>query len=298
MSAQDGAPGADQKPAAFYRAALRSLNESGADYLVGGAFAMARLTGIAARTKDLDLFVRRRDRTRVLRVLAAAGCRTSTPYPHWLAKAEHPAGLIDVIFDSGNAQLPVDDEWFTHALPARVLGVRVRLAPVEEMLCSKAFIMERERFDGADVIHLLRAAADRLDWQRLLRRFGAHWPVLLSHLILFSYAYPGERHRVPDAVVEELVQRWRDIPPATGRERKLCRGGMLSRAQYLAALADWGYQDARRPPYGNMSGQDLRTWTEAAAQAAPPQRQGQGTPTQLTTGASPRRRDTGARGVN
>ena len=41
-------------------------------------------------------------------------------------------------------------------------------APAEEMLWSKAFVMERERYDGADVIHLIRSKAEKLDWHRVL----------------------------------------------------------------------------------------------------------------------------------
>jgi hypothetical protein len=44
----------------------------------------------------------------------------------------------------------VDDLWFAHATPGDVLGIPVRLCPPEEMIWSKAFIMERERYDGAD----------------------------------------------------------------------------------------------------------------------------------------------------
>jgi hypothetical protein len=33
--------------------------------------------------------------------------------------------------------------------------------------------MERERFDGADVAHIILAYGDRLDWRRLLERFGS-----------------------------------------------------------------------------------------------------------------------------
>jgi len=50
--------------------------------------------------------------------------------------------------------------------------------------------MERERYDGADIAHILRARAADLDWERLLERFAGHWHVLLSHLILFEYL-PG-----------------------------------------------------------------------------------------------------------
>src|SRR6266853_3685632 len=63
---------------------------------------------------------------------------------------------------------------------------------------SKAFVMERERYDGADIAHLLHARAEALDWGRLARRFGRHWRVLLSHLILFGFIYPSERTRIPE----------------------------------------------------------------------------------------------------
>jgi hypothetical protein len=63
-------------------------------------------------------------------------------------------------------------KWFRHARSDQVLDVPVLIAPPEESIWSKAFIMERERYDGAEVAHLLRACAGRMDWQRLLQRFG------------------------------------------------------------------------------------------------------------------------------
>ena len=75
------------------------------------------------------------------------------------------------------------------------------------MIWSKAFIQERERFDGADVIHLLRETGPSLDWPRLLMRFGDHWRVLLSHLILFGFVYPDKRQNVPAWVMDELMRR-------------------------------------------------------------------------------------------
>ena len=60
------------------------------------------------------------------------------PFPHWLAKVHAGDAFIDVIFSSGNGQLPVDDEWFTYALPGQVVGVPLAaLAPIEEMLCTE-----------------------------------------------------------------------------------------------------------------------------------------------------------------
>ena len=255
----------------FYRDILTRLNAARAPYLVGGAYAFACLTGISRQTtKDLDLFVRGDDCGRILRLLRAAGYRTEVPFPHWLAKVYAGDAFIDVIFSSGNGQLPVDNEWFTYALPGQVLGVPVRLAPIEEMLCTKAFVMERERYDGADVIHFVRAAAESLDWPRLLRRFGNHWPVLLSHLILFGYVYPDERWRLPRGLVESLCQRVEaPVVPGDDVPVGVCRGGLLSRSQYVMAFDDWGYDDARCLPHGNMTAEELRVWTEAAPRPLP-----------------------------
>jgi hypothetical protein len=137
----------------------------------------------------------------------AAGCATELTFPHWLGKAYCGEDFIDIIFSSGNGLARVDEGWFTHAVEDEVLGLPVNLIPPEEMLWSKAFVMERERYDGADINHLLRARAADLDWSRLLERFGEHWPVLLSHVVLFAYVYPAEASNVPTWVIHEAPRQ-------------------------------------------------------------------------------------------
>ena len=97
-------------------------------------------------------------------MLADAGFATELTFPHWLGKAYAGDRFIDLIFSAGNGVAAVDDLWFAHAPPGEVLGVPVRLCPPEEMIWSKAFIMERERYDGADVAHLILACGRELDW--------------------------------------------------------------------------------------------------------------------------------------
>jgi len=253
----------------LYGEALPRLAASGVPFLVGGAFALERYTGISRDTKDFDIFLRRRDLDAALTALAAVGCRTEITFPHWLAKAATAEGVIDIIFSAGNGLAVVDDEWFTYAVDATVLGIPVKLCPPEETIWSKAFIMERERFDGADVAHLLRARAQGLDWQRLLGRFGPHWRVLLGHLVLFGFVYPGERWRIPSAVMRELTERLvreGDAPPA---DQRLCFGTVLSRAQYLTDIESWGYRDARLS-LGTMTVDDIARWTDAIEHREPP----------------------------
>jgi hypothetical protein len=239
---------------------------AGIPFLVGGAFAHACFTGICRSTKDLDLFIRRSDYERVAALAQAHGWRAELAYPHWLAKVYANEDFIDLIFNSGNGLTPVDDRWFQGNRQAEVLGVPVRLANMEDGLLSKAFIMERERFDGADVAHLLHANAERLDWMGLLQRFGAHWRVLLAHLTLFGYIYPGERHRVPQWVMDELVGRLAaetSQPPAV--DPHVCAGTLLSREQYLHDINQLGYIDGRLTTASTMTPEDVAVWTDAIA---------------------------------
>jgi hypothetical protein len=222
--------------------ALRALARSGVPHLVAGAYAFAEYTGIVRDTKDLDVFLRERDVDAAMAVLEEAGFRTEMVDPTWIAKGYRGEWFVDLIFSSGNGVAVVDDRWFDHARPGTVLDVPVRLAPPEEMIWSKAFVLERERYDGHDVNHLLHACADRIDWGRLLGRFDRYPEVLLSHLLLFRFAYPCERERVPEDVLDALYER------VKGQERfpRICRGPLMSRVQYRHDLDVHGYADGRR----------------------------------------------------
>jgi hypothetical protein len=248
---------------AFYRKVFTRLQEAEVPFVVGGAYALARYAGIERHTKDVDVFCRREDVPRAFEALEHAGCWTDLTFPHWLGKAGGADAVADLIFSSGNGLASVDDAWFEHACLDEVVGMPVLLCPAEEMIWQKSFIMERERFDGADVIHLIRARAEVLDWARMLRRFGEHRRVLFSHLVLFGYVYPGERLRIPRWVMQELIRELEVEQASTPEEERLCRGTFLSRAQYLSDVQRWGYRDMRIEPEGPMSAADIAHWTAA-----------------------------------
>jgi hypothetical protein len=251
---------------AFYQAAMRTLRDAGRRFLVGGAYAFAPYTGIERHTKDLDLFVHPTEIAGVLDALAAAGYRCELTFPHWLGKAWKGDDFVDLIFSSGSGVAVVDEGWFDHSVPARVFEIDVRLVPAEEMIWSKAFVMERERYDGNDVVHLLRARAADLDWRRLIDRFGPHWRVLLANLVLFGFVYPSERNRVPAEVMAELLGRvLAEIaqPPPSDR---VCQGTLLSRSQYLMDIGPWGYRDVRLAPQVRMRADDIARWTRGIAE--------------------------------
>jgi Nucleotidyl transferase of unknown function (DUF2204) len=254
-------PNGETAAADFYRDSMRVLERAGIEFLVGGAYAFAFYTGISRDTKDFDLFLRPADVDLALEAFAGAGYEPEKTFPHWLAKVKTGTDLIDLIFRAGNGLCAVDDLWFARAVTANLLGRPVQLCAPEEIIWMKGFIMERERYDGADVAHLFQSCAERIEWRHLLDRFGSDWEVLLSHLVLFGYIYPSERSRIPKDVMQELVQRLRSEPQPLGE--RICRGTLLSRAQYLVDIKERGFRDARLDPRVQMGRAEIGLWTDA-----------------------------------
>ncbi len=248
----------------FYRHALAILTESDIPHLVGGAYAYARYTGIERHTKDFDVFIRREDFDRAAWAFRKAGYKAEMTFPFWLGKAFFNEDFVDLIWSAGNGVAVVDDRWFEHAVKDQVFGVDTQLIPAEEMIWSKGLIMERERFDGADVAHVFRAVGDRLDWNRLLERYGVYWRALYAHLVMFGFIYPSDRDKVPAWVMDELAKRMHDETQAGATGEKVCYGTIISRQQYLKDVGDWGYSDARLV-HGTMTEDDIAHWTAGIA---------------------------------
>jgi Nucleotidyl transferase of unknown function (DUF2204) len=245
---------------------MQLLRDNNIEFLVGGAYALAQYTRINRDTKDFDLFVRPKDVELALTVWRKAGYAADYSFTHWLAKVQSGRVYVDIIFRSGNGLGVVDDAWFQHAPEATIFDVPVRIVPPEELIWQKAYIMERERFDGADVAHLLSACATKLDWNRLVKRFDIDWRVLWSHLILFGFIFPSKRDLVPSELVkafaEKMLREQAELPPPD----PVCNGTLLSRIQYQSDLND--FLDARLTGRSTISSEELRHWVEAGSELA------------------------------
>ncbi|MBX5483761.1 MAG: nucleotidyltransferase [Myxococcaceae bacterium] len=225
--------------------AIDVLQEAGVPFVVGGAYAYCNYTGIYRDTKDLDLFPKKEDAARALDILAADGWETERRDEVWLYKAYKGEYFVDLIFSSGNGVATVDDEWFEYATVGEAFGRKVLIAPAEEMIWSKAFICERERFDGGDVNHLIRAVGDKMDWQRLMRRFDRYWEVLFAHLILYRFSYPSDRTNIPEWVMAEMMRRTLATMKEGDWGDPICRGPLISRVNYDVDMQCWGYLNGR-----------------------------------------------------
>ncbi|MHA3772748.1 nucleotidyltransferase [Verrucomicrobiota bacterium sgz303538] len=247
----------------FYVAAVDVLQQAGIPFLVGGAYALRQYTGVVRDTKDFDVFLQFSDLDRTLQEFRKAGYHADLTYSHWLAKVHYGEAFIDLIFRAGNGLCKVTETWFRDTKKISLMDREVHLVRPEDMISQKAYIMERERFDGADIAHLLRHCAETMDWDYLIARFGPDWRVLLSHLVLFGFIYPGERSRIPESVMNRLMGQLQSELTTDTSGARVCQGTLISRAQYLPDIERWGYRDARLEGRSEITPDEIEAWTSA-----------------------------------
>lgn len=229
--------------------ALSALSEAGVPFIVAGAFASHAYSGMWRETKDMDLFLPPHAVPAAMRALEAAGFETEVRHRWWLAKAWRDDHLVDLVFGIGNREIQVDDGWIERGLPVEICGAPARLISLEDLIVSKVFIAFRDRFDGADVVHLIRCMAGRVDWDQVLEVLGErHRGLLLWHLFLFDYVYPGHADQLPHDLIrrlfEERARQWQSGAEAD----EPFRGTLLDHRAFAVDVKDWGYPDPRRAP--------------------------------------------------
>jgi hypothetical protein len=223
----------------LFRQVLRVLEDRDVPFAVSGAFALRQHTGICRFTKDLDLFLSARDATAALGYLQEQGFECEVRDPVWLAKAHRDGFFVDLITGMSNAVIHVDASWIARAHPAEVMGVLTRVLAPEELLASKLFVVRRERFDGADIAHIIFATRGRLDWDRVVQLAGEHWEILLWALLLFRYAYPGQSQYVPKPVWNKLLGQLRHEVLAPNPRARF-RGSLIDDCMFAIDLQEWG----------------------------------------------------------
>ena len=221
---------------------LRLLEAHHLRYVVSGAFAMREHTGICRETKDLDLFLPAEHVPQTLAVLKKQGFRCEVCDPVWLAKAHRGDFFIDLITGMSNAVIVVDESWIERSYPAVVFDVPTRVLAPEELIASKLFVSRRERFDGADIAHIIYGTHGKLNWDRLLQLTGEHWEVLLWSLVLFRYVYPGQTDFVPRSLWDDLLGRFTQAVRQPDPHAPF-RGSLVDENMFAIDLRDWGLEN-------------------------------------------------------
>jgi len=222
----------------LFREVLARLEEERLPFAVSGAVALQQHTGICRFTKDLDIFVAPPDANRALRILAKEGFHCEVDDPVWLAKAWRDGFFVDIITGMSNGAITVDGDWIRRSHAATVLGVRTRVLAPEELIASKLFITRRERFDGADIVHVIYSLGGDVDWQRILEIAGEHWELVLWMLVLFRYVYPAQTHYVPQSVWDGLLGRFEE-EVRTPNPRAKFRGSLIDEKMFAIDVEEW-----------------------------------------------------------
>lgn len=223
----------------LFRDVLRSLNEHRVPYAVAGAFALHQHSGIWRNTKDLDLFLPSEHASEAVNHLQQVGLQCDVLDPVWLAKARRGDYFVDLITGMSNGIVRVDASWIARSVPATILDVRTRVLAAEELLASKLFVLFRERYDGADMVHIIYATRGRLNWDRILDLAGEHRELLLPVLVSFHYVYPTCSHYVPRAIWNKLLD---ELGESLKRpEAKIrFRGTLLDEKMFAIDVNEWG----------------------------------------------------------
>jgi hypothetical protein len=223
----------------LFREVLTLLNQHSVPYAVSGAFALQKHTGIWRDTKDLDLFLESEVAGTALQLLADDGFETAVADPVWLAKAHREEFFVDLITGMSNAVVTVDRSWIERGSPWEVLGVPTHVLAAEELIASKLYVTRRERFDGADLCHVIYGTRGDLEWQRVLHLVHGDWEMVLWMLMLFQYVYPAHSDYVPRDLWDDLLGRFRQ-KIANPDQKAVFRGSLIDPMMFAIDVEEWG----------------------------------------------------------
>jgi hypothetical protein len=203
-----------------YQRVMQEAQRLGVTFAFGGAFATAIYTGELRNTKDFDFYVLPSQRETMIEATRRAGLIDYFERLHydrsWIYRASEGDVLVDVIWAMANQRAEVDASWLSRGPPVEIRGERLRAIPIEELIWSKLYVLQRDRTDWGDVLNLVAAQADIIDWKHLLSRLGDDAPLLAAALSVFVWLDPGSRARIPEEVWRSLgvLGRHQDSPDA------------------------------------------------------------------------------------
>jgi predicted nucleotidyltransferase len=147
--------------------AAGALNDAGIPFVLGGGLACWARGGPKTE-HDVDLLVKPEDAEEAQRTLAQAGMRPERPPEGWLLKAYADDILIDLIFAPRGGV--IDDEVFSRAEDLEVHAMRLKVAPLEDVLAQKLLALSEQNPDMSSVLELGRSLREQVDWNDVRER--------------------------------------------------------------------------------------------------------------------------------
>jgi putative nucleotidyltransferase-like protein len=206
-----------------YRRVIEEARAAGIRFAFGGAFATAVYTGELRNTKDFDFYILPEDREAMVGAISRAGLQDHydrLPYDRaWIYRASQDESIVDAIWTMANQRAEVDLRWLTRGPEVSIRGQQLRSLPVEELIWSKLYVLQRDRTDWGDVLRLLDARAHSIDWSHLLSRLAEDTPLLTGALSVLSWLAPDRVREIPESVWDRIGLR----PPEPAHDPHLAQ---------------------------------------------------------------------------
>ena len=210
-------------------------------FLVGAGYAAAAYTGQPRAARDLDLYVMRGDRERMIDILDQEGMEDlfpRKPYDRgWIYRGVLGDSIVDVIWSFANYRTEVGPDWIERGPEVVFAGERVKLIPPEELIWTKLYVLQRDRTDWPDVLNLVHAVGPSLDWSHIGDELESDIALLRAIMAVFVWISPGRAQQIPSCAWDIL-----DLsPPPSGEQPDTnWRHVQLidSRPWYLAAATE------------------------------------------------------------
>jgi hypothetical protein len=161
-------PTPDQIEATLKRA-VSALRDARVPHLLAGSLASWVRGGPQSR-HDLDIVVKPEDAERALAALVDAGMRPERPPEEWLYKLWDGDVLVDLIFEPKG--LEVTDEVLERGEQRDVLGMRMRVMTLEDLLVTKLLALDEQNLELRGLLGIARALREQVDWAEVRARTG------------------------------------------------------------------------------------------------------------------------------
>lgn len=193
---------------AAYRRLLAVLKANKLPFVVAGAMGFAlHLPHFV--DGDLEVYLDPETAPAALAAMSASGFRMKTDEDRGEAHVEYAGYVIRLCW-----RLPaplggtIDEAWFQHAERKHFLGLRVRVAPIEELLWVRVAVPGPASLGDPLIPELLHECGERLDWGRLLSRLAGLEALFLAHVFQFHHTDPDSARRTfPQEILDTLLRR-------------------------------------------------------------------------------------------
>jgi hypothetical protein len=220
-----------------FNQALTTLKSYDIPFALAGAFGLAHYTKRLRDTKDLDFIILPEDRSRVIELLNEIGFSDYydlLPYDRaWIYRSHKDGLIVDVIWAMANQRAQVDEAWFHSAPVINIHDEAIHIIPVEYLLWMKIYVLQKDRSDWLDLVNLLYASVEKIDWDLLIEKLDQDLPLLTSLMQVFDWVCPRRAQLIPSTIRNQFHLPWSE---KSTKDFLLERIRLLDSRPWFAAL--------------------------------------------------------------